>query len=701
MNILQILPELNCGGVETGTVDMAKYLVSHNHKAVVVSAGGGLVDALESCGAIHYRLEVNKKSLFSIIKCIDELAKIIQKENIEIVHARSRVPAWIAYFACRKTNVPFITTCHGYYSRHLFSQAMGWGKFVIAPSQAIGRHMIDDFLVPQERIRHIPRSVDIEKFTFAPPEAKSRTEFVIAIIARLTPLKGHTYFLKAMQKAARSIPSMKVWIVGESPKGKPHYKDDLRLLVKRLGLAHMVEFLGECRDIPQLLSKVSLLVLSTTVPEAFGRVIIEAQAAGIPVVATKVGGVVDIIDDGVDGILVAPGDPEGMGDAVIRVLRDQELSSALAKNGRLKVLSRFTLEKMAEKTIEVYREALVSKRILVIKLGALGDIILSVPALKAIRKKYPHPSRISCISGKDIAPALAHCPHIDELIICDFKERDKGVFGMLRLGKELRRKNFDLAIDLQNNRRSHIIGALSLAPLRYGYRNKKFGFLLNKAVRDDGLAMGPIEHQFRILKMLGMELKDKKIELWPSKEDARYVDKFLESAWLSQGQPLVGIHLGSSKRWLTKRWPLEYIGRLSENLAAKDIRVVFTGEHPDTEEQKLLNELTRKSKPIFACGKTTINQLACLIKRCRVFICPDTAPLHIAIGAGIPAVALFGPTDPKRHLPSDEDIALMRKELPCQPCYEPCCATVECMKQISVEEVEGAVLKLLKAHEGM
>lgn len=105
--------------------------------------------------------------------------------------------------------------------------------------------------------------------------------------------------------------------------------------------------------------------------------------------------------------------------------------------------------------------------------------------------------------------------------------------------------------------------------------------------------------------------------------------------------------------------------------------------------------LTERSRPIIACGRTSINQLACLIKRCSVFICGDTAPLHIAIGMSVPVVALFGPTDPKRHLSAGENIILLNKELPCQPCYKPECRDVRCMEQISVDEVLEAVLKLL------
>ena len=113
------------------------------------------------------------------------------------------------------------------------------------------------------------------------------------------------------------------------------------------------------------------------------------------------------------------------------------------------------------------------------------------------------------------------------------------------------------------------------------------------------------------------------------------------------------------------------------------------------EELRVFNELTKKSRPIMACGKTTINQLACLIKRCNVFISGDTAPLHIASGVGTPVIALFGPTDPRRHISSEKDALILKKELECQPCYKPKCVSIECMKKISVDEVKEAVLKLL------
>ena len=124
MRVLQVLPELQSGGVERGTVDFAKYLKNAGHHSVVVSAGGPLVADLESAGVTHYKLPVHKKSPFSIFSSARSLANIIRKEEIQIIHARSRVPAWIAFLASRKTHVPFVTTCHGFYSKHLMSRIM-------------------------------------------------------------------------------------------------------------------------------------------------------------------------------------------------------------------------------------------------------------------------------------------------------------------------------------------------------------------------------------------------------------------------------------------------------------------------------------------------------------------------------------------------------------------------------------------------
>jgi lipopolysaccharide heptosyltransferase II len=695
MNILQILPELNVGGVETGTVDLARALTAQGHKAVVISRGGALVKELEACGAVHYALPVHKKNLLVMFRMVDAVADIIRKEQIDIVHARSRVPAWPAFFACRKTRAVFITTCHGYYSRHLFSAVMGWGKRVIVLSNAIARHMIDDFGVPHERIRRIARSVRLDKFTYEDPAKKRTAEFNVGIIGRITPLKGHLVFIKAMAKLAKQVPGLKIWIVGDAPASKEAYKEQLLILVKRLGLFSQTQFLGTQRDIPGVLSHLDALVLATTTQEAFGRVIIEAQASGVPVVATKVGGVVDVVDDGVTGLLVPPDDPQAIAESLHRIYADSSFASRMAAQAYEKVKQCFTLERMVDETLQVYKDALSRFRILVIKLSSLGDVILATAALRALREKFGPNYRISVLVGEGAKDVLLRCPYIDELIVCDLKGRQAGWTEFLRLAARVRRQGFEMVFDMQNNRASHLLAWLSMAPERFGYRNAKLGFLLNRGIPEDKKAMDPLAHQFRVFAQIGIMPKDNSLQMWPGRDDDEYVEEMLKGQWLSDHQKLIGINVSASKRWATKNWPRRMLVEFCEEVARKGWRVVLTGTAEDLPESLALANEVRQAKPINTCGQTSVNQLACLIRRCHCFVSTDSAPLHIAAAMGTPFVALFGPTDPARHLPPAKRCAVVRKEVPCGPCYKDSCSRMECMRQISVAEVMQAVEKLV------
>jgi len=696
MNILQVVPELNVGGVETGTVELARQLVRLGHKAVVVSAGGALVKDLEASGAVHYQLPVHKKSLISMIGLVPQLAQIIKKEDIDIVHARSRVPAWIAYFACRRTKAVFVTTCHGYYRKHVFSFVMGWGKRVITLSNAIARHMIEDFGVPHERIRLVPRSVDLEKFKFMSPDKKRKKDFNVGIIARITPLKGHLFFIKAMAKVARVVPRLKIWIIGDAPATRQAYKEQVQVLTKRLGLWHCTEFLGTQRDIPEILSQLDVVVLATVTQEAFGRVIVEAQAAGVPVVATKVGGVVDIISDKETGLLVPPSDPQSMAEAVIKLFKDPDLCASMAEKALKKVRALYNTALFVENTLKVYEEALSNFKILIIKFSSLGDVILSTAALRAIREKFPRCSHhISLLVGEESRDAVLRCPFIDELLVCDLKSRDKGLRGLFNLSEMLRKKNFDLVIDLQNNRKSHILSYLSGARLRYGFDNGKLSFLLNHRIANDTPLMLPVPHQFRILSMFGIESGDARLELWPSKEDENYIEEFLLAEWLSSSQKIIGINISASAKWLTKNWPAQNILKLCSELNRRDMRVVVTGTDKDLKAAQFLVNSLKGAKIINACDRTTINQLASLIKKCSVYISADSSPLHIAAAVHTPVVALFGPTDPRRHMPPADKCVVIKKDIECSPCYKEQCKEIKCMQLIKPEEVLEAVEKLL------
>lgn len=693
MKILQILPELNVGGVETGTVDFARYLVAHNHQSIVVSNGGRLVEQLLKDGSRHYILPVHKKSLFSMIYSFNKLVEILQEEKVDVVHARSRIPAWIAYFASRKAKTAFITTCHGYYSNHPFSRVMGLSKLVIVISEVIGRHMVHDFKVPSENIRLIPRSVDLQKFGI--PRKNETSYPVIAMVGRISPIKGHEYFLRSMVKVVRSKPFCKIWIIGDAPVAKPEHRQELEVLTRRLGLRNHVEFLGNRSDIPQLLSQVDVLVMATVTQEAFGRVIIEAQAAGVPVVATKIGGIVEVVDHEHTGLLVLPKDIEGMADAVLRLLNEPKFTQSLIVNAKKKIADKYTLKHMAEATLNVYQELVTSLSILVVKHGAMGDVVLATASLKALREKYPN-AKIYCLVGRNSAILLQKCPYINGVIPFDLDKR-KNIGYILSAARELRKYQFDKFIDFQNNRVSHWLAFLSWPRESYGYDNGKWGWLLTDKIKNDVTAIGPVEHQSRILRMLGIAYqKNIQLGLWPSEMDFEHVQNLLDSEWLGAGKNIVGICLSASEKWATKNWPVEHVARLCDLLAAENIRVVLTGENKDKALVRQLVSLT-KSKPVNFIGKTNILQLAALIKKCRVYLTPDSAPMHLAAAMGVPFVALFGPTDALRHLPPSKRYSLLKKDLTCAPCYGTTCkiSTHACMREISPEDVFAKIKELI------
>ncbi|MDO8535494.1 MAG: lipopolysaccharide heptosyltransferase II [Candidatus Omnitrophota bacterium] len=699
MNILQILPALDVGGVETGTIDLARYLMKKGHKAVVISGGGRLVKELDKIGARHYTLPVGKKSLFGIIKMVRAVSDIIRNEDVDIVHVRSRVPALTAYIACKITNRVFLTTAHGYYKKHLLSNVMSWGRFVIVPSNIIAKHMVSDFGVPYGRIRFIPRGVDLSRFKFRDPGMRRSKAFTVGMVSRITPLKGHTFFIKAISILRKNIPDLKVVIVGSAAKDK--YMGDLQMLTRRLGLTKIVEFMSAREDIPPVMRELDCLVSATTTPEAFGRAIVEAQASGVAVVSTRVGGVVDIIEDEKSGLFCNAEDPKDMADKILRLYRDKAFRDMLAVGGRKRVEENFSLDTMMTKTISVYEESLKAVNILVIKMSAIGDVILSVPSLRAIRNKYKD-AEIKVLVGLQSRDVLDGCPYINGKIVCDFAGKDRGLLGIWKLGEDLRKCCFDIVVDLQNNKKSHILSFLSMAPLRYGYNNGKFSFLLNNGIKDDAPYLDPIEHQFRVLKSAGIKPVDKNLELWPSPSNAGRIDALFQENWIKPSQSLVGINVRASSRWTSKNWPPRRIAELCDRLAKEfNIRVVLTGTKEDALFIERIKALTA-SKPLVAAGKTDVMELACLIKRCKVYITPDSAPMHIASALSTPFIALFGPTDPARHVAPSKNYLIIKKEMKCSPCYKPNCSKgFKCMNGIEVEEVFSAVKNILSKSEGV
>ncbi|MFH1791098.1 MAG: glycosyltransferase, partial [Candidatus Omnitrophota bacterium] len=642
MNILQIVPKLDVGGVETGTIDLARYLTLNAHKAVVISGGGKLVKQLDEVGARHYTLPVGKKNPLVMLAMVWAIVRVIKKENADVVHARSRVPALTGFIAARLTRKTFITTAHGQYRRHLLSYVMGWGRVVIVASPVMARHMVDTFGVRPDKIRIIPRGVDTVRFA-CKTGRKPERPFTVGMIARFSPLKGHTDFIQAVALLSRSVPKLRAVMVGDRSGRRAAYVSELELLAKRLGVAGTIRFQGDTDDVVPVLAELDVLVSASREQEAFGRTIIEAASAGVPCVATRVGGVTDIIEDGVTGLLCEPVSPRDMALKISRLHTDPALYENIRDNARAAVEKNFSLDKMMTSTVSVYEEAMNERRILIIKISSLGDVLLSMPSVRAVRGKYPK-AVIKVLVGAESRDVFKNCPYADEIIYCDLKGVNRGIKGLTCLGDRLRSEDFDIVIDLQNSRKSHILSLLSGAPERLGYDNGKWSFLLSKKAHDTGMPLNPIDHQMRVLALTGIGDMDRRLALFTSQDDEEWAGAFLAENWINPKVPFLALNLGASARWATKLWPVENFVEVAERLARDmGMRTVVIGNDPG--DKRIKDFMARaRSKPVSAAGRTTVGQLIALLKRAGVLITSDSAPMHAASGVGTPFVALFGPT---------------------------------------------------------
>jgi lipopolysaccharide heptosyltransferase II len=687
MHVLQLLPSLDVGGVERGVVDLASGLIARGHRVSVISSGGALVERLTRLGAAHYHLPIHRKSPAVVLAAIPQVARLIRATGVDLVHARSRVPALIGRVAARRAQRPFLTTAHGFYRPHLASRVMVAGRLVIVPSQALGDYLVTQFGLSRDRLRVIPRGVDLEEFAFQPPTADPAGPWRIGLFSRLSPIKGHEVALRACAHLIRRGIPVRLYLAGSPQRAA------LEALASQLDIAGAVEWLGVRQDIPDLIASVDCVVVPSTYPESFGRSVIEAQAVGRPVVASRLGGLTEVIEDGQTGLLVPPGDSAALADALERFIQDPALRQRCVAEGRARVEARWSATRMVEETLRVYEECLTKPRILVWKLGALGDVLLATPSLRALRRQYPH-ARLTLAVGRAAYELVARCPHLDDLIIYDPARKDRGL-RRLAFIRRLRQGGFDWSVDLQNSRATHLLAWLAGIPLRIGYR-RKLGWLLNRPVRLPRVVMTPIAHQQHLLRSAGFAPDGNALELWPSALDEAAADRLLNAATPAAGLRLVGLHPGGSGRWRTKRWDLPRWATLCDALAARQARIVIVG---GPEERGLAEALTGLTRAVLidAVGKTSLLELACLIKRCDVFVAHDSSSLHVAAAVGTPTVALFGPTDPRRHLPPTFRGQVIEKAVFCRPCYARRCRTIThaCMARITPEEVLGAVLTLL------
>ena len=324
LTVLQLLPALESGGVERGTLELGAGLVHAGHRSLVISAGGRLVSRLTGQGSEHFQWPIGRKSLWSL-RLVKRLQKFIVNNRVDILHARSRMPAWIAWLAWRdlpqKTRPRLVTTVHGLYSVSRYSSIMVRGEAVIAVSEAAQHYIFEHYPHTEaSRVHLIERGIDrnIYPFAYRPPDswmARWYQQFpfllerqVLTLPGRITRLKGHLDFLQLMAKLVQTdLPVYGLIVGGEDP-SRAGYMREIQRRVEKLGLHGAVTFTGQRMDLRDILAVSNVVFSLSAKPESFGRTVREALSLGVPVVAYDHGGVGDTLGQAYPPGRVPPGD---------------------------------------------------------------------------------------------------------------------------------------------------------------------------------------------------------------------------------------------------------------------------------------------------------------------------------------------------------------------------------------------------------
>jgi glycosyltransferase involved in cell wall biosynthesis len=367
MTVLQVLPALKSGGVERGTVEIATALVKAGHRALVASSGGSMVAEITAAGATHLTLPLQSKNPFMIWANTKRLVEIIEREKVSLIHARSRAPAWSAFFAAKQTGIPFITTYHAAYNisskpRHWWASVMAKGDRVIAISNYVANILRESFGVPEERIRLIYRGFDHAAFTPSDKvnvrAAQLKKEWglpeglpIILCPGRVSRTKGQDVLVKALAY----FPHPCVCVLAGDQRGRA----DVVAGIKTAAATGAVKLFmpGAYWDGPAVMALADVVVTPATLPEAFGRTTAEAQAMGKLVISTNNGAAPEIVTEGETGWLVEASNPLQLAAALQKFFALTPLQrKEMEAQARTEAIAKFDTVKMCAETLRVYEE---------------------------------------------------------------------------------------------------------------------------------------------------------------------------------------------------------------------------------------------------------------------------------------------------------------------------------------------------------
>ena len=377
--ILQIVPRLGSGGAERTTVEIAGAVVRAGGRALVATKGGRLADEIARAGGEVFPMPVHRKDPLSIVLNAGRIARLMRREKVDLVHARSRAPAWSGYLAARKAGAPFVTTFHGAHDgagpfKRWYNSALVKGDAVIANSRYTGEKIADAYDVQSARLKIIPRGADLG--VFAPHlvepvridrlsqawggDTGEAVRFLLP--ARLTPWKGQELAIDAAARLKSEVnagkaPALRLVLCGGAQDGRG-FMAALRAKIDHRGVRDMVQLVGECADMPAAYAWSDAVIAPSLKPEPFGRAAIEAGAMGKPVIAAAHGGFAETIVDGETGLLVSPGDAAALAGAMARLAGDATLRQRLGDGAAARVKAVYSAEAMCDETLNVYRALL-------------------------------------------------------------------------------------------------------------------------------------------------------------------------------------------------------------------------------------------------------------------------------------------------------------------------------------------------------
>ena len=379
IKVLQVIPKLGYGGAETGCYDIAHYLTEKNCSSFIVTSGGKLLKFVKRNKVKIFRLPVHSKNPFVIILNTIALSLLILINNINIVHARSRAPAWACYLACLITRRHFITTFHGTYNyksylKKFYNSVMLRSKLTIAGSNFIFNHITENynnFLHRKKKLRVIYRGINLDYYNqknisilklerLKKEWEISPNKFTILLPGRLTSWKGQEKLIESLNILVEdyNITNFQAIVLG-SDQGRKVYKKKLINLVQRYRLSQKVKFIEHCTEMPVAYALADVIISTSIEPEAFGRVSVEAQAMGKPIIASNLGGSKETILEGKSGFLYKHDDPRELAKSLNAVIElDQDQLNFIGNEGRKNVTKKFDVESMCDSTLREYKKLL-------------------------------------------------------------------------------------------------------------------------------------------------------------------------------------------------------------------------------------------------------------------------------------------------------------------------------------------------------